>query len=274
MQTLSTAEVEAHREQRYGGPVYSVEQALAWIERVGFGLLLGAKGFTIPSLQAVSPQTDDLPWFTWKVTLTESRSIWAGALLRNKVTLLSRHYFPQFYAAYAHPGGAEALYRSGKLSHTAYNLYKIVSRGHIRTTALKATAGMSTPGRKSAFRRALIELQGRMLIARVGSLRDPGGWVTDIWGLTVEWLPEWLCEAEGLGVDLARQQIIRGHLANVLVARPTELSRLFGWLKGETTAALEALVEQDRIRWVRVEGQTGDWAASEGNGNVNISCKT
>lgn len=65
MQTFSIADVDAYREQRYGGSVYSVEQALAWIERVGFGLLPRAKGFTIPSLYAVSPQTDDLPWFTW-----------------------------------------------------------------------------------------------------------------------------------------------------------------------------------------------------------------
>ena len=274
MQTLSIAEVDAYREQRYRGSVNSVEQALAWIERVGFGLLLGAKGFTIPSLHAVSPQTDDLPWFGWKVTLTEGRSIWAGALLRSKVTLLSRHYFPQFHTAYAHPGGAEALYRSGKLSHIAYSLYQAIGHGHISTTALKATTGMSAPGRKSAFRRALIELQRWMIIARVGSLRDPSGWVTDVWGLTVEWLPEWVCEAEGTSVDLARQQILKGHLDNVLVAPPAELSRLFGWSKAETTATLEALVEQDRARWVRVEGQTGDWAARERNGNMNVSCKT
>ena len=274
MRTYSIADVEAYRDQRYGGSVFSVEQALAWIERVGFGLLLGAKGFTIPSLHAVSPQTDDLPWFTWKVTLTEERSIWAGALLRNKVTLLSRHYFPQFYAAYAHLGGAETLYQSGKLSHTAYNLYKAVGHGHISTTTLKVTTGMSAPGRKSPFRRALIELQRRMLIARVGSLRDPSGWVTDVWGLTVEWLPEWVCAAEGLSMELARQRILEGHLANVLVAHPAELSRLFGWSRAETTAALEVLVEQDRARWVRVEGQTGDWVASDRIGNVNISSKT
>ena len=271
MQTLSLAEVETYREQRYGGSVYSVEQALAWIERVGFGLLLGAKGFTIPSLYAVSPQTNDLPWFSWKVTLTEDRRIWAGALLRNKVTLLSRRYFPKFYMTYALPGGAEALYQSGRLSHTAYNLYQAVGHGHISTTALKATSGMSAPGRKSAFRRALIELQRRMLIARVGSLRDPGGWVTDVWGWTIDWLPEWVHEAEGLSVELARQQILEGHLSNVLIVHPTELSRLFGWSKAETTAALEALVERDRARWVRVEGQTGDWVACERNGHANIS---
>ena len=111
------------------------------------------------------PETD--PW-EWRMRVLEERSDVAYAKVFFKTSgFITREWYPHFLAVRR---GSEALqdaYEDGRISRAAKRIYDIVSEGPIALHEIKTLGGFGRDD-KSAFDRALIELQMGMYITMTG----------------------------------------------------------------------------------------------------------
>lgn len=270
-------EIEALRDVRYHRTpelrAHTEEQALGFVNEVGFCLLFGEKGVAIPTLwsaicgsrRAVPRSNRDADigrTWGWKDSLPSRRLVYYGKLLRDRATLVSLDLLPWFYALSPNYGDVEDYidqYDEGLLTVEAKNVYEaLLNEGAMATSRLRQVAGLAGGANARRFERALVELQRELKIVKVGT-SDANAWgYAYVYDLFLRRFPDMPEAARPIGTDAAMETLLERYLRNVIAQTETATRRLFRWDAWEWTRLLERLAEQRRLlRGVRIEGFRG-----------------
>jgi len=222
----------------------SAQQALEFINDIGFCFLFPGKGVEMPSLwEAICGERRPLPerhddvelgyaW-DWKDELPARGLVFYGKLLRGKPTLVSLDLLPYFYALsenYGDPDDYLIEYEDGRLSEEARWVYEaLLKYGAMPTSHLRRKARLDGRSNAARFDRAVAELQSGLKIVKTG-ISDANAWgycyVYDV--LLRRW-PDLSSRAQAIATDEAMRTLPVAHLRNVGVASLEEVARLFGW---------------------------------------------
>jgi len=250
------------------------EQALAFVDEVGFCFLFGDAGVEIPTLWgAVAGSRRAMPHnhfdrdvgrtWEWKDSLPTRGAVYYGKLLRGKPTLTSLDLLPAFYALTPNYGDVDDYllqYEEGKLSVEAKNVYEaLLNEGALATSRLRQVSGLPGGGDNARrFERALTELQAEMKIVKVG-ISDANRWgyayVYDLFLRRFSDVPE---AARHISEEEAMTTLLTRHLRNVVAVPEASAKRLFRWEPWEWDRVVERAATQSLIlRDVRVDGIKG-----------------
>jgi len=261
--------------------VTTEEEALAFIDEVGFCFVFGDKQVEMPTLwgavtgsrRSVPPTHDDPDigkvW-RWKDTLPTKGLIFYGKALRKKPTLVSLALLPHLYALSPNYGDLNDYliqYEDGKLSAEAKNVYEALLRGGaMATSRLRREAGLPGGGQNARlFERALTELQMELKIAKVG-ISDANRWgYAYVYDLFPRQFPDVPTAARKISTDQAMDTLLLQYLRNVVVVPMRNARRLFGWADWEWERLIDRLSARKLIRTdLSIEGQADPCIALAG----------
>ncbi|MGH2592067.1 MAG: AlkZ-related protein [Anaerolineae bacterium] len=250
--------------------------AVRFVNELGFCFLWPITGVEMPSLWAavagdrpVADEHDDPGHVTWgwKDQSLDKRWWHYAKLLRGKATLVSLDTLPYFYALSENFGGPDDYleeYRAGRLSIEAKTIYEVLrDGGAMDTVRLRREARMSADSSKTRFEKALTDLQKGLKILPVG-VAEAGAWrYAFVYELVDRWFPDLPASARTIARTQARVTLVRRYVGNVIAIAPAAVTRLWGWRKDETEAAIAHLVESGEIvAGVKVEGAPGEHIAA------------
>lgn len=244
---FSREEVEQLRDKTYcrtpALQVRSIPEALDFVNRTGFCFAFKAQNSELPCLwhaacgerQPVYPlhsHHDPYISLVWqaKDDLPAQQKIYYGKALKNRPTMISLDYLPCFYRLHGHDGREDAylrLYMQGRLSSDAKKIIEaLMDNPPMITSDLKLASGMANPNKRSAFDKAMAELQMHMLITKIAEFYDP---FTFLWDIFANRYHEQVDAANKLSTSQARIKIIQQYFSLVYISQPLEIKRLFGW---------------------------------------------
>ena len=223
------------------------EQAVEFVNDVGFCFLFPQKGVEMPSLwEAICGVSRPVPihhddralgyaWH-WKDELPSRGLVYYGKLLRKKPTLVSLDLLPYFYALsdnYGEQDDYVAEYEDGTLSEEARRVYEaLLTRGALPTSHLRREAGLAGKSNASRFNRALVELQVGLKIVKTG-ISDQSSWrYCYVYDLLLRRWPELPETARNITRREARRILVARYLDNVIEVDRTIIHRLFHGLGG------------------------------------------
>ncbi len=275
--------IEALRDQRYHRTpdlrAHTEEQALQFVNEVGFCYLFSDKSIEIPTLWAAIagsrravPNThfdDDIgrAW-NWKDSLPSRGMVYYGKVLRDKPTLVSLELLPYFYALSPNYGDIEDYlerYEEGKLSVEAKNIYEaLLNLGPMATSRLRQEVGLAGGGPTARrFERAITELQAELKIVKAG-ISDANRWgYAYVYDLFLRRFPDVPEAARRISTDQAMDTLLLRYLRNVVAYPEAGVRRLFGWDEWEWDRLMARLAERGAIqRDVQVDGYRGHCLAT------------
>jgi len=241
----------------------NIQQAARYIARVGFCLLFPCKRLPLPSLwgwlkgrpESCWPREFSLTgtwdadserlWY-WKDELPHRRLAYYGKCFRGRGSLIAPAFLPCFYRlAENYPEiSGERLYRVGKISADAYLIYKqLYTDGPLPVLELRHAGGFVTRRRNLRFKRALEELQRRLLIVHWGTAQETHGWESSIYELVSRAFPRVVHAAAKLSAEQARRRIAYQYWELHPQATSADLVRVFGWPRAAAAQALNATLE-------------------------------
>ncbi len=240
--------------------IRTIAQAARYIDRVGFCLLFPSKKLPLPSLIEASKgralrnykpcadwSDDFVRLWRWKDELPRKRLAYYGKYFRGRGVFLSLEFLAYFYCLEGNPArlGAgdafERLYREGKITADAHAVCAaLAKRGPQATLELRYGLGWESKRGNRRFKRALLELQQRLLIVHWGTKAETRAWESAVYQLTTRAFPKAVRAAAKLSPDAARQRIAVQYRKHRAHAKPQEVARLFGWSRAEAQAALDS----------------------------------
>lgn len=254
---LALKELRRLRAQRWGrvgrSKLQSEEEALRFIDSVGFCLLFRCEGIELPDLTSVTAggweEQFERVW-SWRDSLSAAKKVFYGKLFRRRAGFISLGMFPSFYALSENYGEADDYLHDcaeGKMGAVARRIYEYVARhGPVASLALREALGLHGQQERYGFQKAILELQEQFRIVKVGTAREGGGeWASDLWELVVRWMPpELIAEGTRMPRKEAMRNIVVQYLRNCVAAREEDISSLFGWDGAETAAAVRGAAEE------------------------------
>jgi hypothetical protein len=278
MPTVSLTRLEELRDIRYHRTprlrVTSEQEALAYVDDVGFSFVLSDQRIEMPTLwgavtgsrRPVPPTHDDPDLgrvWRWKDTLPTEGSVFYGKALRSKPTLVSLRLLPHLYAVSPNYGELDdyvTQYEEGKLGAEAKNVYEaLLEGGAMATSRLRREAGLPGAGKNARlFDRALTELQMELKIAKVG-ISDANRWgYAYVYDLFLRQFPDVPAAAREISTDQAMDSLLLQYLQNVVIVPIRDARLLFGWPDWEWERLTERLSTRNAIRTdLSLEGKAG-----------------
>ena len=241
--------------------VRTIEMTLDFVNKVGFCFAFKANNSELPCLwhAACGERDPEYPLHThhdpyislvWqaKDTLPGNKSIYYGKALKKRPTMISLEYFPYFYAL-RHQNSATHSYMTeymrGELSPEAKQIMDALEENSPQITAdLKLASKMAHPQKRYIFDRAMAELQSKMYIVKIAEFYDP---FTFLWERVEKRFVQECQQAADTTRETALIKILLNYFKNVLISRPQNINRLFGWNIKEINDSLDTLVMQGHI---------------------------
>jgi len=272
------AALVAARDQRYRRRpelrVHTLDQALDFVNDVGFCFVFGDQNVEIPTLfeaiagrpRAFIPDHYDAEISrTWdyKDHLPIERQVYYGKQLRGKPTIISLDLLPAFYALTDNYGQLDDYleeFAAGTLSRDARAIYEaLLEHGAQATTHLRRYAGLAGSGDIARrFERAVAELQLGFKIVKSG-IANTGRWgYAYVYDLFLHRYPQVPEQARALSRDAAMERILTQHLSNVIAQPEAALRRLLRW----DTWSWERLCASSRARNMLAEVQVENESSS------------
>jgi hypothetical protein len=258
--SLTSAALDEYRKQVFrllsGQRLKTIDQAIAFVNQLGFIYFWPIKGIVFPSLWAavagdrpVADAHDDPGHVTWgwKDTMLGKRVWYYAKILHKKATIISLDYLPYFYALSENYGSPEedhlTLYEQGRLTLEAKTIYEtILFDGPIDTVALRKAVHMTSRESDARFERALVALQVDFKILPV-AVTQAGAWkYAFAYDIVPRHLPQILDQAQMISETTARQELAKRYFLSVGAARVADLMRLFGWNKLAAESTIDKLV--------------------------------
>lgn len=234
----------------------SVEQALEFVNQRGFVYFWPIKGVLLPSLwtavvgnRAVADKHDDPGHVTWgwKDNMLDKKQWYYAKILRGKATMISLAAAPYFYALSENFGEPAEdylqLYADGLLTREAKTVYEtILSEGPLNTIALRRAANMSSKTAKSAFERALVQLQRDFKILPV-AVAEAGAWrYSFVYEAVHRYYPQLPLQARDISRSQAREHLLALYFEMLGAATMGEVRKLFQWVKRDVERPLQSLI--------------------------------
>lgn len=210
------------------------QQALRFVNSLGFCYAFTSGPGHLPGLfDVLATRSVDRMWswaWQWKDELATERRLFYGKVLRRKPTYIALDYLPQFFALSGNVGEIDdylQAYREGHLSLLAKSLYEYVrAHGPCSTWVLRRQF-VSRGNRGGAFHRALSDLQGKFLVAKVGELEE--GSYSFIWDTFERWMPQVVRASGDITASRAAAAVLDRYLQTVGAAAPPKVQDLFDW---------------------------------------------
>jgi hypothetical protein len=232
-------------------PVATLGAARKFIDAVGFCVLFAVDNVALPSLYwAVTRRRslvfDDLflKLWRWKDELPRRGYAFYGKYFRTRGTLISLEFLPHFLAmreAAFSPADHARFYAEGRIRDDARVIWEaIAEHGPLATLELRHLCRMDTKAGNVRFKRAMLDLQGLFVVCHFGREQETGAWESNRFELICRAFPEQTAAARGIEPAAARARLAAKYLEWQPAAPPLQLSRLFGWSKDETAAAIGA----------------------------------
>jgi hypothetical protein len=229
--------------------VKTIADVVSFIDSVGFCVLFPVKNVALPSLYFAASKRAPLRWdeyahLIWKRKdeLPKKRRAFYAKYFKGRGTFLSLEFLPHFLATHGsamEPDEAEAFYKAGRISHDALDLWQeLAQHGAIATLELRHACKMeSQPGNKR-FKRAMLELQGLLIVTHSGAEQETESWASNRFELVARAFPKQLAEARKISPEDARTAIAAKYRTLYPAASPVQIARLFGWTKAQAVTAL------------------------------------
>lgn len=99
---------------------------------------------------------------------------------------------------------------------------------------------METKAGNVRFKRAMLDLQGLLVVGHFGKEQETGAWESNRFELVCRVFPDQIAAAKSIEPAVARSKLAEKYLEWQPEAPPVQLARLFGWSKDETAAAFAA----------------------------------
>lgn len=220
------------------GRVSSEQDAAAFVHTLGFCTWGPVPGLPFPNLAEQMGESGYSvlfhTWF-WKDDLHFERALYYAKVVRGQPTFISPQYVPDFVAALSGRGHERerepgALFAEGRLSRQAKLIYDYLHSHPAQPTRdLRRGTGLFTKDQSTATEKALMELQRRFLVCKVGLTGRTRGTYSYIWDLTERFCPDVFGEAGRTSVHAARSRIRSRLDAFGIVPSPALEQRLFLW---------------------------------------------
>src|SRR5258707_15080101 len=114
---------------------------------------------------------DDLP---------KKRRAFYAKYFKGRGSFLSLKFLPHFLALHGtavDPGDAVAFYNAGRISHDALELWQALGKlGALATLELRHASKMETQTANKRFKKAMLELQGRLIVTHSGAEQETKAW--------------------------------------------------------------------------------------------------
>ena len=275
MNNLTKAELLAAREARYRRRmnlrVKDQAQAVEFVNDVGFSFLFPIQKLELPSLwdaiagRVVKTYPDHKGYeiertWGWKDEALDQKWWYYGKLIRDKATLVSLDFLPNFYALSENFGDYEhdylEEYKIGQMTSEAKQVYEaLLKNGALDAVRLRREAHLSTDANKGRFDKALTDLQTGLKVLPVG-IAPAGAWrYAFIYEVLPRWFPQIPLRAQQIGRVEARRHILDRYLCNVVFSTVPIAARLFRWSLAETQQTAEVLAAEGRLQLnVKVSG--------------------
>lgn len=271
--------------ERWRGRVYrpsekfavkNERQALSFIDKVGFCLASKSDGLELPNLwdavtggEALRPNRNSngeakrsyYLSYAWEIQniLPNHNSIYYGKIFKRRPSLISREYFPYFYALTERTGAKDEYkseYAQGKLSTAAKSIMDVLMKNP-PMSAKQLRSAIAGRGKKNAqgFEKALEELQRKMFISRVvGNGHQFGA----EWAPVVKCFPVEVRKAKKISSELARYKLLQKYFQNQLISTIDVVRKVFGWSRQTIYHTIGQLVHAGVITTcVKVDGKKG-----------------
>ena len=197
-------------------PIRTQDDAAAFVQEAGFCTWAPVPRLAFPNLAETMGHSAasvlEPTWF-WKDDLHLERRVYYGKIVDGRPSFIAPDYLPSFVAALAGRGqelerAPDRLFREGRLSREALTIYDhLADHGAAPSRELRRGARLHERSLAPATERALVELQRRFLVCKVGLTGRTRGTYSYIWDLADRFWPDAFEEAQGLGVTAARSHI-------------------------------------------------------------------
>src|SRR5512143_2972792 len=267
MRALTKSAITSRRAARYRRRlnlrVKTTGEAIEFINTVGFSFLFPSQNIEMPSLwdaiagrvvKTTSKHSGyeiERTW-GWKDESLDKKWWYYGKLIRDKATLVSLDFLPNFYALSENYGDYERdyleEYKAGTLTAEAKAIYEaLLKHGALDAIRLRRESHLSSESAKGRFDKALTDLQTGLKVIPVG-VAPVGAWK---YAFIYEILPRWYHDipdrARQIGRGEAKRNIIDQYLRNVIASAPQAIARVFGWTLNDTKPSIEALAREGRV---------------------------
>ncbi len=197
---------------------------LAYAEQCGVLVFAGKFVEGFPNLSELTSRnqwhTGDLdtdPW-QWRDRAATEHRLAFGNILGGHKGFISRQLYPLFYSACRPDGTLDEHYRSGTVTRTAIDVYKLFENGDdLDTGEIRKQMGVTKKEGASAVDTAIVWLQSKFYITVCGNRRKVSfdgieyGWPANAYRLADDWASDWLLAPLASTAD-ARAQIL-AHIA-------------------------------------------------------------
>ena len=223
--------------------------AIRFIGHVGFCMLFPVKNVPLSSLYyAVAKRQPDgwdkyaqLIW-KWKDDLPKKRRAFYAKYFKGRGSFLSLKFLPHFLALHGtavDPGDAVAFYNAGRISHDALELWQALGKlGALATLELRHASKMETQAGNKRFKKAMLELQGLLIVTHSGAQQETKAWASNRFELVSRAFPKQIAEARNISTEQSRATLVKKYRSLYPGATPRQVARLFGWTKAQAVTAL------------------------------------
>src|SRR5216683_4531891 len=222
--------------------------AIRFIDHVGFCMLFSVKNVPLPSLYYAAARRPDARWdkyaqliWKWKDELPKQRRTFYAKYFKARGTFISLILLPHFLAMHGtavEPDEAGAFYKTGRISHNALELWQVLGKlGALATLELRHAGKMETQAGNKRFKKAMLELQGLLIVTHSGAEQETEAWASNRFELVSRAFPKQIAEAQEISPEDARTVLATKYCNLFPDATPAQLARLFGWTKAQAVTA-------------------------------------
>ena len=231
--------------------VATLADARKYIDALGFCVLFAVNNVALPSLYWAVTRRRSLVFdnlfmkiWRWKDDLPRRGHAFYGKYFRTRGTLISLEFLPYFLAmreaAFSSADHAR-FYAEGRIRDDARVIWEaLAEHGPLATLELRHLCRMETKAGNVRFKRAMLDLQGLLVVGHFGREQETGAWESNRFELICRAFPAQAAAARNIDPAEARTKLAAKYLEWQPSAPPLQLSRLFGWSKDETAAAISA----------------------------------
>jgi len=227
----------------------TIADAMRFIETVGFCVLFPVKNIPLPSLYYAVSRRQVVHWdksaqfiWNWKDELPKKSRSFYGKYFKGRGSFISLKFLPYFLATHGtaiEPREAETFYKTGRISHDALELWLALAKhGPLPTLELRHACKMESQAGNKRFKRAILELQGLLIVTHSGAEQETEAWASNRFDLVAQGFPKQVAEARKISAEEARVAIAVKYKTLYPNATPAQIARLFGWAKAQAVAAL------------------------------------
>jgi hypothetical protein len=245
------------------------DDALDFINELGFVWLIDLSDADLPSLHKAAPESYENPGLPWhdqiahswwdsKQTLSGRKACCYAKVLRGRGTFISWECFPLFYAVYATGNEYMEDYRRGILSRDEKRILDLIA-GQPEISSRDLRRRFGSPGKDitRAMDRALQGLQETFRITVAGGSLQ--GWTVHNWALVEDWVaPECLDQARRIEADKARQELALRYVNMSVAASVGDIAWVFRWKRRDAARLVAELLNENRVVQVEVTGLPGE----------------